>query len=35
LFAGVLLVALLALVAEGGLSLVQRRLSAPVAAAAT
>jgi hypothetical protein len=28
-------VALLALVAEGGLSLVQRRLSAPVAAAAT
>lgn len=35
LFAGVLLVALLALLAEGGLALVQRRLAAPVAARAT
>ena len=35
LFAGVLLVAFLALVAEGSLSLVQRRLSAPVVAAAS
>jgi osmoprotectant transport system permease protein len=34
LFAGVLLVALLALLAEGGLSLLQRRLSTPVVAAA-
>jgi osmoprotectant transport system permease protein len=35
LFAGVVLVALLALVAEGGLALVQRRLAAPLAARAT
>jgi osmoprotectant transport system permease protein len=35
LFAGVVLVALLALLAEGGLSLVQRRLAAPVAPAAS
>jgi osmoprotectant transport system permease protein len=34
LFAGVVLVALLALVAEGGLALVQRRLAAPLAARA-
>jgi osmoprotectant transport system permease protein len=34
LFAGVVLVALLALLAEGGLSLVQRRLAAPVEPAA-
>lgn len=34
LFAGVVLVALLALLAEGGLALVQRRLAAPVAARA-
>jgi len=33
-YAGVLLVALLALLAEGGLALVQRRLAAPVAARA-
>jgi osmoprotectant transport system permease protein len=35
LFAGVVLVALLALVAEGGLALVQRRLAAPVEGLAT
>jgi osmoprotectant transport system permease protein len=35
LFAGVLLVALLALLAEGGLALVQRRIAAPIAARAT
>ena len=34
LFAGVVLVALLALLAEGGLAIVQRRLAAPVAARA-
>lgn len=35
LFAGVLLVALLALLAEGGLALVQRQLAAPIAGRAT
>jgi osmoprotectant transport system permease protein len=35
LFAGVVLVALLALLAEGGLALVQRRLAAPIAGRAT